>query len=212
MPYFRRISAWVACSTNSSRMPRRFTAMPARPLASNISSTALPKPPARTFSSTVRTFPVAEATRVSSSSSRGLTKRQLTTAASIPSSRRRLAASRAGCTVWPMAKTARSAPSRRISALPISRARGSSSSATPSPLPRGYRTEAGPPHSTAVLSMCCSSFSSLGAMTTMFGMARRYEKSKTPLWVAPSSPAIPPRSMASTTGSLWRQTSWRTWS
>ncbi len=44
---------------------------------------------------------------------------------------------------------------------------------TPVPLPRGYRIEAGFPHVTAVLSICWSSFSSFGAITTIFGMERR---------------------------------------
>ena len=44
---------------------------------------------------------------------------------------------------------------------------------TPVPVPRGYRRAAGPLCSRAVFSIRPSSFSSLGAMTTMLGRLRR---------------------------------------
>ncbi len=47
------------------------------------------------------------------------------------------------------------------------------SSGTPSAEPRGKRSAAGPGCSIAVFSIWRSSFSSLGAITTMFGSARR---------------------------------------
>ena len=49
----------------------------------------------------------------------------------------------------------------------------SASSGTPSAVPRGKRTAIGPSYAIAVATMWRSSFSSFGAITTMFGMARR---------------------------------------
>ena len=57
-----------------------------------------------------------------------------------------------------------------------------------------------------------SGFPSLGVITIMSGTQRRNVRSRLPLCVAPSGPTRPARSMAKSTGSRCRATSWTSWS
>jgi hypothetical protein len=85
---------------------------------------ALRKPPARTFSSTVRTLPVAESHAGQEIPVQGLDEAAVDDGWRLSVSRRRLCGIHGRLHGEPMAKMARSAPSRRISVLPISRSTG----------------------------------------------------------------------------------------
>ncbi len=113
--------AWLPWGTKKSDTPKRFNAFGKNDSSSNISRTALPKPPCSVFSSTVITLPVFSAQVRINSRSRGFTNRAFMTAASIPSESSRSAASIALCTVEPMATMAKSFPGRSNSPFPISR-------------------------------------------------------------------------------------------
>ncbi len=130
----------------------------------------------------------------SSSSSSGLTNRQLTTPARMPSalqgpgSRQRRIDGRPDCEygqVAPFLDYFRLAD--------IDQDLRGPASGTPTPFPLGYRTEAGDPREMRRLQhVAAARFSSLGAITVRFGIDLKYEKSKRPWWVGPSSPTMPP--------------------
>ena len=78
----------------------------------------------------------------------------------------------------------------------------------PIPLPLGNLKQLGLSSMTAaVVTMCISSASSDGAMTTILGKQAMYVISNAPQWVAPSAPTKPAQSIAKRTGSFWRSTS-----
>lgn len=73
----------------------------------------------------------------------------------------------------------------------------------PIPLPLGNLKQLGLSSITAaVATMCISSASSDGAITTMLGKQAMYVISNAPQWVGPSAPTKPARSMAKRTGSF----------
>src|SRR5688572_9977567 len=119
------------CSMKRSGSPSSSTRF-SIPSTFSASQTALPAPPITWCSSTVTSSSCESASRLTSSTSSGLTNRMLATVAS-----RLAAASSAGLTIEPNARNAIRRPSRRTSPLPIGSARISGSIATPGPLPRG---------------------------------------------------------------------------
>lgn len=73
----------------------------------------------------------------------------------------------------------------------------------PIPLPLGNLKQLGlSSMAAAVATMCISSASSDGAMTTMLGKQAIYVISNAPQWVGPSAPTKPARSMAKRTGNF----------
>src|SRR3984885_830081 len=115
------IDTWISCAASSSPM-------------------ALPAPPATTFSSSVITALCREAICTTRSSSSGLMNRRFTSVAS-----RRSAIFCAGATMEPTAISARpERPWRLISARPRGIAFICCTTGVPGPVPRGYRTAAGP--------------------------------------------------------------------
>lgn len=73
----------------------------------------------------------------------------------------------------------------------------------PTPFPLGYLKQLGRSSmAAAVATMCISSVSFDGAMTTMFGKQAIKVVSKAPQWVGPSAPTRPALSMANLTGSF----------
>ena len=115
-----------------------------------------------------------------SSTSSGLTKRQFTTVAEIPCALKMLPASRASPTDLPIARMRTSSPFSSMCPFPRGNGLITSSRGMPVADPRGYRKAIGPSCSMAVASMCCSSFSSAGAMMTILGRHLRYDKSNSP--------------------------------
>ncbi len=186
----RSASPW---GTNASGRPRRTTRTPATPRSASASRHAAPKPPASALSSTVTSRPAANAAVQRSSASSGFTKRASSTAASIPSAASAAAAAsaaRAGVPAAAMTTSGRAPPVRSQRARPIASVRGGSSG-SPTEARRGKRSAAGPGSSSAVRSMCRSSFSSDGAMRTSPGTQRRYPRSNAPWCVLPSAPTRP---------------------
>lgn len=81
----------------------------------------------------------------------------------------------------------------------------------PTPLPLGYLKQQGRSlMAAAVATMCMSSVSSEGAMTTILGKQAMKVVSNAPQCVGPSAPTRPALSIANLTGSFWRSTSWAT--
>src|SRR5665811_658216 len=106
------------CGTNASGKPKRTTGT----LPPTCSSTALPNPPARAFSSTVTMRRCVAASRSRSAVSSGFTKRASTTVGCSPCACSSAAASRAMPTPVPMPMSATSRPSSRTLASPTARA------------------------------------------------------------------------------------------
>jgi hypothetical protein len=84
MLYFALRRSCEPCSTKVSAIPIRFREKEVMLLSFKHSRIALPKPPWRTFSSTVIILEIFPAREHIKSVSRGFTKRQLTTVADIP--------------------------------------------------------------------------------------------------------------------------------
>ena len=102
-----------------SGIPMRCTDTPSSPAPARASSTAAPKPPARTFSSTVTIRPMPCAVSKRRSVSSGFTKIGLTTRHDMPLSASISAASRDALTDLPSAKIATSLPS--LTTTPLSK-------------------------------------------------------------------------------------------
>ncbi|CAN1811421.1 hypothetical protein LINPERHAP1_LOCUS26214 [Linum perenne] len=109
------------------------------------------------------------------------------------------------CTIVPYPNMATLFPS--LSTLPFPISRGVpllfGGMTVPIPFPLGYLKQLGRSSmDAAVATMCMSSVSSEGAMTTMFGKHAMKVVSKAPQCVGPSAPTRPALSIANLTGSF----------
>ena len=140
----------------------------------------------------------------------GLTTRTSHTVAEMPS-----AASRSAARA--QAEASLPTPSRQTEPSPRRRRRASRPDPT-SPATRsdgtalGNRIDAGPGRSRAVSSITSTSSGEEGANTVMPGIDSISGRSRRPWWLGPSSPVMPARSRAKTTGRRWSPTSRLAWS